>query len=73
MMQEAMEPEAVASGLVAGDDGRALRKFEPRLGASDLSQDRAVSRAGTDTIRARWPRAVLDASYHCPLLNSKAM
>jgi hypothetical protein len=39
MMQTAMEPEAVASGLVAGEDHSALRNAEPGFGASDLPQD----------------------------------
>ena len=39
MMQSAMEPEAVASGLVAGEDHSALRNAEPGFGASDLPQD----------------------------------
>jgi len=40
MMQEAMEPEAVASGLVTRENFCTLWKAELRLGASDVSQDR---------------------------------
>ena len=46
MMQEAMEPEAVASGLVAREDFCVLWKAEPRLGASDLAQDRCSVAGG---------------------------
>ncbi len=38
-VQEAMEPEAVASGFVAGDDLGVRGEPEPRLGGEDLGQE----------------------------------
>jgi hypothetical protein len=48
VMQEPMEPETIAPGLVAGEDRRALGKTEPVLSASDLGRDPCgiVSRHG---------------------------
>src|SRR5206468_1117945 len=37
--EEAMEPEAVAPGFVAGDDPGVVREAEPLLGGLDLGQE----------------------------------
>jgi hypothetical protein len=49
--EEAMEPEAVAAGLVAGGDGGVVGQPEARLGLLDLGQEE-VGVAGGDGAEA---------------------
>ena len=58
-----MEPEAVASGLVAGDDRGVLGESEPRLGGPDLGQEASRSRAAMVRSRGFCPRPMVKASF----------
>jgi hypothetical protein len=86
MDQEAMEPEAVAAGLVAGDHLRARGQVEPLLGLLDLEGE-ADEAAGGERAKARllaglpaaserrrgfWPAPMVKASFQELRPSSKA-
>jgi len=66
VLEVAMEPEAIAAGLVAGDDRRFLGQAEPAPSgrAARISQIRAsVSRAGMERSLGFCPAPTVKASF----------
>ena len=58
----ATEPEAIAAGLVAGDDGRLLGQPEPARALWILIKRVLTSRAGRERILGFWPAPMVKTS-----------
>ena len=71
--QVTMEPEAVAAGLVAGDDRGRPRAGRSAAWPARISRSRAsVSRAGMERSLGFWPAPTVKASFQVVQLSSRA-